>query len=104
MYQLVNSYRGAYSNFVLAHKYCMLCMETGKQATNFVVLRLLEKWVAVLEGLRKRKDLRLWDAVVDSLELGMCTYEEFLVYLNYISTDLSKMLKTGTDEGLKKYG
>lgn len=102
---LLSAYKGSFSNQILTLKYCTYCMEKDKTKTYsiFVILRLLAKWVDTLEQAKKKKDVRLYEAVVESLELGTCTYEEFIVYLNYIGNDVVGLIKTGTEETKKKY-
>lgn len=71
--------------------------DKAKIPNMFVILKLLTKWVDVLEAAKKKKDVRLYEAVVDGMELGCCTYEEFIVYLNFISNDVLSLMKSGTE-------
>lgn len=80
-------------------------MEKDKSKTYsiFTTIKMLSKWVVALEGLKKKKDVKLYPAIVEDMELGLCTYEEFIVYLNYIANDVLQIIKSGTDESRKKY-
>lgn len=44
-------------------------MEKDKSKTYsiFTILKLLSKWVDIHEGLKKKKDIRIYEAVVDGL-------------------------------------
>lgn len=102
---LLNTYKGSFSHLILSLKYCNYCMEKelNKHFSHFNIIKFLAKWVEILEGIKKKKDIRLYAEVIENLELGVCKYEEFIVYLNYISTDLTTLLKSGTEETKKKY-
>jgi hypothetical protein len=75
----------------------------SKSLGYFPIFKMLGKWVETLENLKKKKDIRLYSEVIESLEPGACTYEEFIVYLNYIAIDLATIIKSGTGESQKKY-
>lgn len=77
--------------------------DKAKIPNMFVILKLLTKWVDVFEQVKKKKDVKLYEAIVDGLELGCSTYEEFIVYLNFISNDVLGLLRSGSEESKKKY-
>lgn len=56
-----------------------------------------------MEDLVSKKDIKLYDCVVDSLDKGLVTYEGFISYLNYISLDITSILKSGSDASRKAY-
>jgi hypothetical protein len=77
--------------------------QLNKKFTQFTILKMLTKWVDVFESMKWKKDVRLYNEVIGNLELGICSYEEFIVYLNYISTNLTAIMKSGTEESKKRY-
>lgn len=77
--------------------------DKAKNFQYFTILKLLAKWVETLQAAKKKKDVRLYDIVIGNLELGISIYEEFIVYLNYISFDITALIKSGSDEAKKSF-
>lgn len=73
---LLNNYKGAFSNQILFFKYCTYCMEKDKSKNYpyFIILKLLAKWVETLEAAKKKKDVRLYETVIETLDNGIATY------------------------------
>ena len=103
--ELLSAYEGPYTSFQLLSKYAVHAVEKGKAADlqNIAILTMLAKWVEVLEQLNAKKDVKLYESVVELAEKGLVSYEGFILYLNYISLDIIGILRTGSEDAKKKY-
>ena len=56
-----------------------------------------------MEDLVNKKDIKIYECVIETVDRGLVTYEGFVSYLNYISLDIISILKSGSDASRKSY-
>lgn len=66
---LMEGNEGSYGSLMLKHKYVSASIEKGVvlEYEKFAILRLLGRWVNILEDLKKKKQVRLYPSVIESI-------------------------------------